>query len=115
VGNTERRITSIETRVNTIETALLKKKVLSARDISREITSGNRPEEHLGKYSIQAATQLVKSIENSISRDTINTFSNKDKVEQIESLEARIIKIKNDLPQATALIARLQIIIGKLK
>jgi len=115
VGSTERKITDLETRVNRIEESLIKKKVLSARDISREITEELRAPEHLGKYTIQVATALVKSIENSISRDTINTFSNKDKAEQIESLNDRIAKIKKDLPQATALVIRLQVIVRKLQ
>lgn len=115
MGSTERKITDLETRVNRIEESLIKKKVLSARDISREITEELRAPEHLGKYTIQVATALVKSIENSISRDTINTFSNKDKAEQIESLNDRIAKIKKDLPQATALVIRLQVIVRKLQ
>jgi len=61
------------------------------------------------------ATQLVKSAENSISRDTIRTYSNREKANHIEALQANIDKIKDDLPQATALVIRLQILVRKLQ
>lgn len=113
MGNVERRLAKIEAKLGMNKPD--KKK--SPREIAKSISDGDIDPEQLGKLNILSATALVESAERSIDEDTAKNFSNKEKVEQIETIENIIEAIRNDLsPENGAeIIVRFEKLLGMLR
>lgn len=113
MGTIERRLAKIEAKLGINKPN--KKK--TPREIAKSISDGDFNPEHLGKFDLISATALVESAERNIDQDTANTFSNKEKVKEIEVIESIVEKIRNDLsPENGAkIIIRFEKLLGMLR